>query len=84
MGVGPHRIAEVDARGALILNHFGDFTEQSLPLSFESTANALERELFLLKDTPTVVDDWRPAISRGDEAEMAKKVQRLLRGVGNR
>ena len=49
---------------ALILNHFGDFTE--------------------LKDTPTVVDDWRPAISRGDEAEMAKKVQRLLRGVGNR
>ena len=45
---------------------------------------ALERELFLLKDTPTVVDDWRPAISRGDEAEMAKKVQRLLRGVGNR
>jgi hypothetical protein len=69
---------------ALVLNHFGDFTEQTLPLSFESTANALERELFLLKDTPTVVDDWRPAISRGDEAEMAKKAQRLLRGVGNR
>jgi hypothetical protein len=38
----------------------------------------------LLKDTPTVVDDWRPSISRGDEAEMAKKAQRLLRGVGNR
>jgi hypothetical protein len=68
---------------ALMLNHFGDFTEQSLPLSFESTANALERELFLIKDTPTVVDDWRPSISRGDEAEMSKKAQRLLRGVGN-
>lgn len=69
---------------ALLLSHFGDFTETSLPLSFESTANALERSLFLLKDTLAVVDDWRPAVSRGDASAMDTKAQRLLRAVGNR
>src|SRR4051794_30561033 len=28
---------------ALVLSHFGDFSETNLPLSFESTSNALER-----------------------------------------
>ena len=69
---------------ALLLSHFGDFTEDSLPISFESTANFMERILFLLKDTLAVVDDWRPSISRADAAEMDKKAQRFLRGVGNR
>jgi hypothetical protein len=69
---------------ALLLCHFGDFSETSLPLSFESTANALERSLFLLKDVPAVVDDWRPAVSRGDASEMDRKAQRLLRAAGNR
>jgi hypothetical protein len=69
---------------ALILCHYGDFTEDELPLSFESTSNALERSLFVLKDVPAVVDDRRPDVSRADASEMDKKVQRLLRGVGNR
>ncbi|MDP9474292.1 MAG: DUF927 domain-containing protein [Actinomycetota bacterium] len=69
---------------ALLLSHFGDFSETTLPLSFESTSNALERALFLLKDVPAVVDDWRPAVSRVDASEMDRKAQRLLRGVGNR
>jgi hypothetical protein len=69
---------------ALALNHFGDFTENDLPLSFESTANALERWLFLTKDVVTIVDDWRPAVGRGDAAEMDKKAQRVLRAAGNR
>ncbi|MDQ3638767.1 MAG: DUF927 domain-containing protein [Actinomycetota bacterium] len=69
---------------ALVLSHFGFFSETSLPLSFESTSNALERSLFLLKDTLSVVDDWRPAVSRGDASEMDRKAQRLLRAVGNR
>ena len=69
---------------ALLLSHYGDFSETSLPLSFESTANALERSLFLLKDVPAVVDDWRPAVSRGDASEMDRKAQRLLRATGNR
>ena len=69
---------------AVLLSHFGDFSETTLPLSFESTANALERSLFLLKDTLAVVDDWRPAVSRGDASAMDTKAQRLLRAVGNR
>jgi hypothetical protein len=69
---------------ALALNHYGDFTEDSLPLSFESTANSLERWMFLCKDAPVVVDDWRPPVSRGDASEMDRKGQRLLRAVGNR
>jgi len=69
---------------ALALSHFGDFSETMLPLSFESTANAQERLLFLLKDTVAVVDDWRPAVSRGDASDMDRKAQRLLRAVGNR
>ena len=69
---------------ALALSHFGDFSETTLPLNFESTANAQERLLFLLKDTVAVVDDWRPAVSRGDASEMDRKAQRLLRAAGNR
>ena len=69
---------------ALLLSHFGNFTETNLPLSFESTANALERHLFLLKDILAVVDDWRPAVSRSEASEMDRKAQRLLRGMGNR
>ena len=69
---------------ALALSHYGAFSETSLPLSFESTSNALERSLFLLKDTVAVVDDWRPAVSHGDASEMDRKAQRLLRAVGNR
>jgi hypothetical protein len=69
---------------ALALSHYGDFTEDTLPISFESTPNFMERILFLFKDILAVVDDWRPSISRADAAEMDKKAQRLLRGVGNR
>jgi uncharacterized protein DUF927 len=69
---------------ALILSHYGDFSETNLPLSFESTSNALERSLFLAKDVLTVVDDWRPGVTRADSDDMDRKAQRLLRGVGNR
>jgi hypothetical protein len=69
---------------ALTLSHFGTFTEEELPISFESTPNFVERILFLLKDTLAVVDDWRPAVSRADASEMDKRAQRLLRTVGNR
>jgi hypothetical protein len=69
---------------AVLLCHFGDFSETNLPLSFESTSNALERSLFLAKDVLTVVDDWRPGVTRADSDDMDRKAQRLLRAVGNR
>jgi hypothetical protein len=69
---------------ALTLSHYGGFDDTRLPFSFESTSNALERSLFLAKDILTVVDDWRPGVTRGDSDDMDRKAQRLLRGVGNR
>ncbi len=69
---------------ALILSHYGDFSEYNLPFSFESTSNALERSLFLAKDVLTVVDDWRPGVTRADTDEMNRQAQRILRAVGNR
>ena len=83
LAVGRHRQLQ-EHPGALILSHFGDFSETNLPLSFESTSNALERNLFLAKDVLTVVDDWRPGVTRADSEDMDRKAQRLLRGVGNR
>ena len=61
---------------ALILSHYGDFSETNLPLSFESTSNALERSLFLAKDVLTVVDDWRPGVTHTDSGDMDRKAQR--------
>ncbi|CAA9443197.1 MAG: hypothetical protein AVDCRST_MAG37-1564 [uncultured Rubrobacteraceae bacterium] len=69
---------------SLVLSLYGDFAEDELPLSFEATANFLERCLFLLKDVLAVVDDFRPPVSRADQSAMNHKAQRLLRGVGNR
>ena len=69
---------------AVLLSHFGDFTEMTLPLSFESTSNALEKTLFSLKDILAVVDDWRPGVTASDAADMERKAQRLQRAVGNR
>lgn len=69
---------------AVLLSHFGDFTETNLPLSFASTSNALERSMFLAKDVLVVVDDWRPGVTRADSDDMDRKAQNLLRAVGNR
>jgi hypothetical protein len=45
---------------ALFLSHFGQFDRTTLPASWESTDNALERRLFTLKDTLCVIDDYAP------------------------
>jgi hypothetical protein len=66
---------------ALFLAHFGEFTRLTLPGAWASTANALERRAFLLKDTLFVIDDYAP---RGtDVRELELKASRLLRAQGN-
>jgi hypothetical protein len=67
---------------ALFLSHFGDFDRLHLPGSWVSTANALERQAFLLKDTVFVVDDYAPR-SGLDDRELQAKAARLLRAQGN-
>jgi hypothetical protein len=67
---------------ALLLSHFGDFTETaSLPGSWLSTVNQLERRAFVLKDVPFVIDDYAP--SGADARELESKASRLLRSQGN-
>jgi hypothetical protein len=66
---------------ALFLSHFGSFSDTSLPGSWSSTANQLERRAFVLKDAPFVIDDYAP--SGLDSRELEVKAGRLLRSQGN-
>jgi len=68
---------------ALAQGHYGSFTRKTLPASFTSTANALERSLFTFKDALLVVDDYHPAADAREAAAMAQVASRLVRGVGN-
>jgi hypothetical protein len=66
---------------ALFLSHFGRFSDTSLPGSWSSTSNQLERRAFILKDVPFVIDDYAP--SGLDNRELEVKAARLLRSQGN-
>jgi len=66
---------------ALFLSHFGDFSESSLPGSWLSTVNQLERRAFILKDVPFVIDDYAPL--GADARELEAKAGRILRAQGN-
>lgn len=44
------------------ISHFGNFTRDTLPASFENTVSAIERKAFILKDVPIVLDDLKPAV----------------------
>ena len=68
---------------ALTLAHFGDFTRLTLPMTFETTGNGLERILHTPKDSLLVIDDYHPADSRREADAMAQVASRLLRGMGN-
>lgn len=67
---------------AAMQSHYGQFEHNSLPLSWESTANALELELFRAKDVLVTIDDYVPGASRFDE--IYKKAERVFRAIGNR
>ncbi len=68
---------------ALFLSHFGDFTHDSLPLTFRDTANSILERLYLLKDVPTVIDDFHPS-TRNEEIDMTKTAQLLFRAFGDK
>lgn len=66
---------------ALFLSHYGAFTELTLPGAWSSTANALERQAFVLKDVPFVIDDYAP--QSAEARELQQKAERLIREQGN-
>jgi hypothetical protein len=68
----------------LALCHFGTFDRLTLPGSWFSTVNSLERLCHALKDSLIVIDDFAPASSAKDGHYMAEKAGRLMYQVGNR
>lgn len=68
----------------LFLSHFYDYQGMTTPppASFRSTANALERLAFALKDCVLLVDDYFPTDER-DKRRMDDIAQKLARGAGD-
>lgn len=70
---------------SLLLSHYGGpFSKDNLPGSWLSTDNALERLCFLARDTLLVVDDYAPEQHPREAAALDKRVNRLVRQIGNR
>jgi len=68
---------------AVFLSHYGHFDRTSLPGSWESTDNALERHLFFLKDVLCVIDDYAPRADAYAQRRQAGRAQRVIRSMGN-
>jgi len=75
--------AKKSTLAALILSFFGNFTNTDLPMSFRDTANSIIHQAFSLKDTLTVIDDYHPS-SKGDEYNMSRTAQTVMRAYGDR
>jgi hypothetical protein len=56
----------------------------NLPGNWNSTANALEKQTFLTKDTIFVIDDFNPVGTLAEKQAMHSKADRLLRAQGNK
>jgi hypothetical protein len=69
---------------ALALCHFGNFSRTTLPGSWLSTANSLEKLTFTLKDTLCVIDDFIPASNSKESRNQTEKAARLIYQAGNR
>ncbi len=69
---------------ALTLCHFGNFDRRTLPGSWFSTVNSLEKLCFTLKDSLVVIDDFMPASNQKESHAMAERAARLIYQAGNR
>jgi hypothetical protein len=68
---------------ALFMSHYGDFDWKSLPGSWESTANALEKHLFQAKDVLFAIDDFAPQPTAAGQARQMQAIARVVRAQGN-
>jgi len=69
---------------ALALSHYGNFNRLTLPGSWFSTENSLEKLTFVLKDSLVVIDDFIPASTSKESYAMSAKAGRLIYQAGNR
>ncbi|HEV2545927.1 MAG TPA: hypothetical protein VGU20_01180 [Stellaceae bacterium] len=70
---------------ALAQAHFGsNFSFDHLPGNWSSTANALEREAFVVKDALFTIDDFAPRGAPHEVQRLHATAERVLRAQGNR
>ena len=69
---------------ALALSHFGNFSRTTLPGSWFSTVNSLEKLCFTMKDSLVVIDDFIPAANSRESQKMGESAARLIYQAGNR
>lgn len=69
---------------ALSLCHFGYFSRTTLPGSWFSTVNSLEKLCFTLKDSLVVIDDFMPPTNAKEAHRMSEAAARLIYQLGNR
>jgi len=69
---------------ALFLSHYGNFDKDTLPANWLSTANQLEKLIFLARDALLIIDDVAPETHRADATALERLVNRVMRSVGNR
>ncbi|WP_407569117.1 DUF927 domain-containing protein [Deinococcus altitudinis] len=68
----------------LAMSHYGaGWNRRYLPDGWNSTANALERSAFTVKDALFVADDFKPAGAAADVAKAHGGVARILQGVAD-
>jgi len=68
----------------LAMSHYGPAWNRShLPDGWNSTANALERSAFTVKDALFAPDDFKPAGASSDIAKAQAGVSRILQGVAD-
>jgi hypothetical protein len=72
------------ALAALALGHFGTFTRLTLPGSWFSTVNSLEKLTFILKDILCVIDDFCSPANQKESHAMAERAGRIIYQAGNR
>jgi 5S rRNA maturation endonuclease (ribonuclease M5) len=81
--VGPTGTGKTEIT-ALMQAHFGSgFNGRNLPGNWSSTANALERQAFLVKDVVFTIDDFAPGGTVYDVAKLHREAARVLRAQGN-
>jgi DNA primase len=69
---------------ALALCHYGNFSYNTPPASWETTAGALEKKAFLCKDAPLWIDDYTTKGTAHGMNDVVRIADQLLRSWGNR
>ena len=70
---------------ALAQAHFGkNWNGRNLPTNWTATANALEKQAFLIKDSLMVIDDYCPTGSQYEVSRYVSAAERIFRAQGNR